>query len=203
MAARSYLYRQIIRPRFGSYGVISTTTRSPGTIRMKFLRILPDTWARMTRPPSISTRNWVFARAWTTRPSTVIASSFFATTTLSLSRNPLRQRPRDAPALGAFRKQTGRCGNQGELTFRRERTSTVAGAVSILAPGRAKINRPPVQQMRGRPRSPAAAHPRAGPLRHARAVRYGFRAEQPAGSARPRGRLPAAKRPIPRPSLLR
>ena len=49
--------------------MISTVTRSPGTIRMKFFRILPAIWARMRCPFSSSTMNWVLGSASTMRPS--------------------------------------------------------------------------------------------------------------------------------------
>src|SRR5579872_1566011 len=47
-----YRSRNVIRPRFGSYGETSTVTRSPGTMRMKFLRIRPATWAITSCPTS-------------------------------------------------------------------------------------------------------------------------------------------------------
>src|SRR5262249_43956541 len=40
-----YLYRYTIRPRVRSYGESSTATLSPGRMRIKFLRILPETCA--------------------------------------------------------------------------------------------------------------------------------------------------------------
>ena len=55
--------------------MISTVTRSPGTMRMKFLRILPAMWARMRWPFSSSTMNWVLGSASTIRPSVLIGSS--------------------------------------------------------------------------------------------------------------------------------
>lgn len=39
----TYLNRYTILPRVRSYGESSTVTRSPGKMRMKFMRILPDT----------------------------------------------------------------------------------------------------------------------------------------------------------------
>src|SRR6186713_2737853 len=42
---KTYLNRYVIRPRVRSYGDSSTLTLSPGRIRMKFMRILPETWA--------------------------------------------------------------------------------------------------------------------------------------------------------------
>ena len=44
LTPETYLYLYTIRPRLRSYGLSSTATRSPGKMRMKFLRILPETW---------------------------------------------------------------------------------------------------------------------------------------------------------------
>src|SRR5438874_4266579 len=72
----SYLNRYVIRPRVRSYGDSSTFTRSPGRMRMKFMRILPLTCASTRCPLSSSTRNIAFGSGSTTVPSTSIASSF-------------------------------------------------------------------------------------------------------------------------------
>src|SRR5688572_19874720 len=64
-----------MRPRERSYGDSSTFTRSPGRIRMKFIRILPLTCASTRCPFSSSTRNIAFGNGSTTVPSTSIASS--------------------------------------------------------------------------------------------------------------------------------
>src|SRR2546428_6833999 len=45
-------------------------------MRMWFIRILPDTWARTLWPLSISTRNIALGSGSITLPSTSIASSF-------------------------------------------------------------------------------------------------------------------------------
>src|SRR5438105_8550824 len=74
-SSRPYLNRYVIRPRVRSYGDSSTLTRSPGRMRMKFMRILPLTWASTRWPFSSSTRNIAFGRGSTTVPSTSIASS--------------------------------------------------------------------------------------------------------------------------------
>src|SRR5215813_1020158 len=71
-----YLNRYVIRPRVRSYGDSSTFTRSPGRMRMKFMRILPLTCASTRWPLSSSTRNIAFGSGSTTVPSTSIASSF-------------------------------------------------------------------------------------------------------------------------------
>src|SRR5262245_34893471 len=75
MLVTSYLNRYVIRPRVRSYGDSSTLTLSPGRIRMKFIRILPDTWASTLWPLSSSTRNIALGSGSTTVPSTSIASS--------------------------------------------------------------------------------------------------------------------------------
>src|SRR3954468_4546394 len=49
-------------------------------MRMWFIRILPDTWARTLWPLSISTRNIALGRGSITLPSTSIASSFLLIT---------------------------------------------------------------------------------------------------------------------------
>src|SRR5512135_67636 len=71
-----HLYRYVIRPRVKSYGDSSTSTRSPVRIRMKFLRIFPDTWARTWCLFSSSTRNIAFGSDSSTTPVTSIVSSF-------------------------------------------------------------------------------------------------------------------------------
>src|SRR5215470_18789823 len=65
----------MIRPRVRSYGESSTATLSPGRIRMKFLRILPEMCARTWCLFSNSTRNIAFGSGSTTVAITSIASS--------------------------------------------------------------------------------------------------------------------------------
>src|ERR1700733_10483761 len=65
-----------MRPRLRSYGLSSIATRSPGRIRMKFLRIRPETCARAWCLFSSSTLNIAFGRVSTTTAITSIASSF-------------------------------------------------------------------------------------------------------------------------------
>src|SRR5450759_1013542 len=69
-----YFSRYVIRPRVRSYGDNSTRTRSPGRIRMKFIRSFPLIWARTRWPFSSSTANIVFGSGSRTVPSTSIAS---------------------------------------------------------------------------------------------------------------------------------
>ena len=76
--ARGYFRRYVIRPRVKSYGDSSTRTRSPGRIRMKFIRSLPLMWAKTLWPFSNSTANIVLGSGSMTVPSTSIAS-FLAT----------------------------------------------------------------------------------------------------------------------------
>src|ERR1044071_2487274 len=66
----------MIRAFVKSYGESSTDTLSPGTIRIKCLRILPEIWARTLRFPGRSTRNIVPGNTCVTVPSVTICSSF-------------------------------------------------------------------------------------------------------------------------------
>src|SRR3954469_19337218 len=81
-----------MRPRVRSYGDSSTRTRSPGRIRMKFIRSLPLIWARTRWPFSSSIANIVFGNGSMTVPSTSIAS-FFATRLPIHERVPTRAGP--------------------------------------------------------------------------------------------------------------
>ena len=72
----SYCSRKMIRAFVRSYGESSTETLSPGTIRMKCLRILPEICARTLRWPGRSTRNIVPGKTCVTVPSVMICSSF-------------------------------------------------------------------------------------------------------------------------------
>src|SRR6202162_3602717 len=65
----------MIRPRVRSYGDSSTRTLSPGRIRMKFFRILPETCARTWCLFSSSTLNIALGRGSMTTAITSIASS--------------------------------------------------------------------------------------------------------------------------------
>src|SRR5919108_1764419 len=65
-----------MRPRVRSYGLSSTRTVSPGRMRMKFCRSLPEMWARTSCPFSSRTLNIAFGSGVTTSPSTSIASFF-------------------------------------------------------------------------------------------------------------------------------
>src|SRR5215207_572842 len=64
-----------MRPRVRSYGLSSTRTRSPGSTRMRYRRILPARWARTSWPMSSFTRKFRLGRASMTSPSTSIFSS--------------------------------------------------------------------------------------------------------------------------------
>src|ERR1700691_5902358 len=72
----TYLYRYTIRPRVKSYGESSTATRSPGRMRIKFLRIFPENWASPLFLFSSSTRNIALGSGSTTVAITSMASSF-------------------------------------------------------------------------------------------------------------------------------
>src|SRR5262249_41953405 len=65
----------MIRPRVRSYGDSSTRTLSPGRMRMKFLRILPEMWARTWCLFSSSTLNIALGSGSTTVAMTSMASS--------------------------------------------------------------------------------------------------------------------------------
>src|SRR2546426_2986764 len=71
-----HLYRYVIRPLVKSYGDNSTRTLSPGRIRMKCFRILPEMWASTLCLFSNSTWNIAFGNVSRTVPVTSIASSF-------------------------------------------------------------------------------------------------------------------------------
>src|SRR3989304_2868607 len=79
-----------MRPRVRSYGESSTRTRSPGRIRMKFIRSLPEMWANTRWPFSSSTANMVFGSGSRTVPSTSIASRLATGGAGSLSRDKCR-----------------------------------------------------------------------------------------------------------------
>src|SRR6266478_3128427 len=64
-----------MRPRVKSYGESSTATLSPARIRIKFLRILPETCASTRCLFSSSTRNMAFGNGSITVAITSMASS--------------------------------------------------------------------------------------------------------------------------------
>src|SRR6476661_8943800 len=72
-----------MRPLVRSYGVISTSTSSPVSTRMRFLRILPAVWPRISWPFSSSTRNIALGSNSTTLPR-ISSNSSLAKRTLSL-----------------------------------------------------------------------------------------------------------------------
>src|SRR6478672_13139011 len=73
-----------MRPLVKSYGVISTSTSSPVSTRMRFLRILPAVWPRTSWPFSSFTRNIALGRSSTTCPR-ISSSSSLAKRFLSVS----------------------------------------------------------------------------------------------------------------------
>jgi hypothetical protein len=82
----------MIRAFVRSYGESSTETLSPGTIRMKCLRILPEICARTLRCPGRSTRNIVPGKTCVTVPSVMICSSFANARRIYLRRHAAQQR---------------------------------------------------------------------------------------------------------------
>jgi hypothetical protein len=65
----------MIRALVRSYGESSTSTLSPGTMRIKCFRIFPEMWASTLRFPGNSTRNMVPGKTCVTVPSVMICSS--------------------------------------------------------------------------------------------------------------------------------
>src|SRR5436190_332062 len=84
----AYLRRYVIRPLVRSYGESSTRTRSPGRMRMKFIRSLPLICASTRWPFSSSTANIVLGSGSITVPSTSIASFLATGVSSSLSGVP-------------------------------------------------------------------------------------------------------------------
>src|SRR5207302_37660 len=72
----THLYRYVMRPRVRSYGDSSTRTLSPGRMRMKCFRILPEMCANTLCLFSSSTWNMALGNVSRTVPVTSIASSF-------------------------------------------------------------------------------------------------------------------------------
>lgn len=68
--------RKTMRPLVKSYGDISTVTRSPGKILIKFILILPETCAKTVCPLANSTLNCVLGKASLTVASSQMGSSF-------------------------------------------------------------------------------------------------------------------------------
>src|SRR5439155_1755968 len=86
-----YLFRYTIRPRLRSYGDSSTFTWSPGLIRMRYRRILPEVYPSVSCPFSRPMRYMPERNDSSTSPSTSIFSSF------SAIRPPFAGRKRGAP----------------------------------------------------------------------------------------------------------
>lgn len=66
----------VILPRVRSYGVSSTRTLSPGSILIKFLRILPEICANTLCPLSSSTRNMALGKDSRMVPSNSMTPCF-------------------------------------------------------------------------------------------------------------------------------
>src|SRR5215510_2496846 len=65
-----------MRPLVRSYGVISTSTLSPASTRMRFLRMRPAVWAMISCSFSSLTRNVAFGSSSVTTPGNSKSSSF-------------------------------------------------------------------------------------------------------------------------------
>src|SRR3954451_335184 len=114
-----------MRPLVRSYGVSSTSTSSPVSTRMRFLRILPAVWPRISWPFSRRTRNIALGSSSTTVPR-ISSSSSLAKRSLFVrgkkSRSlPLRSRERKGGPLSD--RQDGRAGRapalKGAMRLRR------------------------------------------------------------------------------------
>ncbi len=94
-----------MRPRLRSYGLISTWTRSPGSTRIRCIRIFPELWARTSWPLSVLTRNVAFLRDSVTVPSSRMACSLELVlvfdSVLHLLRHDLSMVPGLAPGRSA------------------------------------------------------------------------------------------------------
>src|SRR3990170_2526626 len=110
-----------MRPRVRSYGESSTRTRSPGRIRMKFIRSLPEMWASTRWPFSSSTANMVFGSGSRTVPSTSIASFLATGGAVSLSHGECR--PGGPTHERVAYQNLGRSGKPEDGTWRPERSS--------------------------------------------------------------------------------
>src|SRR5437870_11153614 len=69
------LWRKLILPFVKSYGVISTVTRSPARIRIRFFFILPEEYASVSWPLSSRTLNRASGNSSITMPSNSTRSS--------------------------------------------------------------------------------------------------------------------------------
>src|SRR5271169_4176244 len=130
-----------MRPRVRSYGESSTATLSPGRMRIKFLRILPETCASTWCLFSSSTRNMALGSGSRTTAITSIASSLlidslrllaFGFWLLAKSQKPkaksvflLRQNHRTIfryrHAMFKVRAETAVCGNRRPLVAQHAR----------------------------------------------------------------------------------
>src|SRR3954452_18162919 len=103
-----------MRPLVRSYGVISTSTSSPVSTRIRFLRILPAVWPRTSWPFSSFTRNIALGNSSTTCPRISSNSSLAKRGPLLLfrkSRGALAARP----AKGKARPLDGEDGRARRL----------------------------------------------------------------------------------------
>src|SRR5215472_14302371 len=104
-----------MRPFVKSYGVISTVTRSPASIRIRFFFILPGEYASVSCPLSSFTRKRASGRSSSTVPSNSIRSSF-AKQLSSIKDEGARAPPRQPSALSSDRAQIHR-GNAAALAL--------------------------------------------------------------------------------------
>ena len=106
---------------------------SPGTIRMKCFRILPDIWARTLRWPGRSTRNIVPGNTCVTVPSVTICPSFDIAWIILLNASRSNWRDRESPILSDLIKR-----HRGEI-FSKFLALPPCSGLSMFARGRETV----------------------------------------------------------------
>src|SRR6476646_9397251 len=123
-----------MRPRVRSYGESSTRTRSPGRIRMKFIRSLPEIWASTRWPFSSSIANMVFGSGSRTVPSTSIASRLATGGAVSLSHDECRP-DRPTHERVAYQKLVTSSNRDTELDTRQDLRAVLGDGDGVLEMG--------------------------------------------------------------------
>src|SRR5215471_21658022 len=89
-----------MRPLVRSYGVISTSTLSPASTRMRFLRMRPAVWAMISCSFSSFTRKVAFGSSSVTTPGNSKSSSLAIRYPAICKQDRRRRRPEGAEASG-------------------------------------------------------------------------------------------------------
>src|SRR5215471_12885795 len=148
-----------MRPRVKSYGESSTATLSPARMRIKFLRILPETCARTWCLFSSSTRNMALGNGSMTVAMTSMASSLgfpesplspfflssncFAIYSCRLSGRASRQERRDArTAKAGLTSCQATAHHAAPLQTEGEKTTGPASARGLSLEERSPLHRP-------------------------------------------------------------